>query len=174
MTQLDINALNALRPFCGKDNNRYYMQGVHIFDRDNERIYEATNGHYLARIYTEKPDDSNVDLILKFSKRIKGTLSTLDGNNNILTDKDLIKTDSWNGCEWSVDCDRILNEFTNAKPAYKYINFNPHYLATICDFFGDDWYHIQPPVCNEFKDPSPCFWQSRDKTRIAALMPIRL
>lgn len=52
---ISLNSLFSLIPFCSKDKNRYILTGVKVSDiKTNKkfyRVYEATDGVKLARIY---------------------------------------------------------------------------------------------------------------------------
>ena len=65
---LDLAALKACMPAMSNEEKRYYLCGVHIFERDNAIIYEASNGHIAIRVTSDiKNDDfdsSGIDLIL--------------------------------------------------------------------------------------------------------------
>lgn len=60
MTQtfnLDLMALTSCAPAMSKDELRVHLYGVHIFEREGELIYEATDGHILVQVSSDIPQD---------------------------------------------------------------------------------------------------------------------
>lgn len=54
---LDLKALKSCLPAMSKEESRFYLCGVHIFERDGIIIYEATNGHILVRVESDQHND---------------------------------------------------------------------------------------------------------------------
>lgn len=54
---LDLNALKACIYSMSNEETRYYLMGVHIFERDGSVFYESTNGHMLVRVESELQND---------------------------------------------------------------------------------------------------------------------
>lgn len=65
---LDLKALRSCSLAMSSDEARYYICGVHIFERDGAMIYEATNGHIAIRVESELQNEdfdySDIDIIL--------------------------------------------------------------------------------------------------------------
>lgn len=65
---LDLIALKACMPAMSNDEARYYLCGVHIFEKEGVVFYEATNGHLVIRVESEQPNEdyecSGLDIIL--------------------------------------------------------------------------------------------------------------
>lgn len=65
---LDLRALRSCAPIMSNEVTRHYLCGVHIFERNGEMIYEATNGHVMARVTStlqnEEFDYYDIDIIL--------------------------------------------------------------------------------------------------------------
>jgi|GEM_PF-3076973 len=56
---LDFTALKSASYAMSTDETRYYLCGVHIFEREGSIIYEATNGHILIRVVSEVLQDGD-------------------------------------------------------------------------------------------------------------------
>ena len=54
---IDFKALAACAPAMSTEETRYYLIGVHVFERDGEIVYEATNGHYLIQVRSDVIQD---------------------------------------------------------------------------------------------------------------------
>lgn len=65
---LDLKALKSCAPAMSDEETRYYLCGVHIFERDGNVIYEATNGHIAIRVESELQNEDfdyhGIDMIL--------------------------------------------------------------------------------------------------------------
>lgn len=65
---LDLQALKACSVAMSKEESRYYLRGVHIFERKGVIVYEATNGQMAIRVESdlqnEEFDFSGINLIL--------------------------------------------------------------------------------------------------------------
>jgi DNA polymerase III sliding clamp (beta) subunit (PCNA family) len=61
---LDLTALKAVSLAMSNEVTRFYLCGVHVFYRDGQIIYEASNGHILLRVRrsTTNEDAVNDDL----------------------------------------------------------------------------------------------------------------
>lgn len=63
--KLDYAAFNSAMTCVSNDDTRYYLNGVHIFIRNNKFIYEATDGHILIQIESKiKPTIKELDIIV--------------------------------------------------------------------------------------------------------------
>ena len=65
---LDLKALKSCLPAMSNEESRYFLCGVHIFERGVTMIYEATNGHILVRVESdlqnEEFDYTGIDIIV--------------------------------------------------------------------------------------------------------------
>ena len=64
--------LKALLKVAGKNDIRYYFNGVHVYRNDNSLVMEATDGHRLMRVTCVNPDvyiafDTTVDIVIERS-----------------------------------------------------------------------------------------------------------
>lgn len=42
--------LRSCAPAMSTEETRYYLKGVHVYEKDGDLVYEATNGHIVVRI----------------------------------------------------------------------------------------------------------------------------
>ena len=179
MIKIDLKVFNEVLKFADKyaDGRNEILKCVHIFDREDKRIYEATNGHYLARVATDKQDEESINICVFPKEKMKGGFAYLNDDGTIRTDSGLYYVETYDGADYR-DTDRIFKEMEGAEPAKFYVSFNPDYLKRVADLFGRDWYAIQPPLQQDYSawggNPAynPCFWKTDDK--MVALMPIRI
>lgn len=63
---LDLKVLKSVCFAMDKEKNRYFLMGVHIFERDGNLIYEATNGHFAIRVGGLRADEDlkGLDIII--------------------------------------------------------------------------------------------------------------
>ncbi len=54
---IDLPALAACAPAMANDEARYYLNGVHVFERDGRVVYEATNAHILIQAESDALQD---------------------------------------------------------------------------------------------------------------------
>lgn len=59
-----ITALKALKPIAPKNDCRYYLNGIHLYNVDDSIILEATNGHILGRVELDSEYSIDIDVIL--------------------------------------------------------------------------------------------------------------
>lgn len=59
--KLQPSLLRACAPAMSTEETRFYLKGVHVFERNGELIYEATNGHFLIRITSSLEQDDDVN-----------------------------------------------------------------------------------------------------------------
>lgn len=65
---LDLNALKSCSYSMSNDDARYYLKGVHIFEKDGVIFYESTNCHMLiqvtSEVQNEEFDYKGLDIII--------------------------------------------------------------------------------------------------------------
>ncbi|TDE17679.1 DNA polymerase III subunit beta family protein [Dyadobacter psychrotolerans] len=54
---IDLKAVASCAPAMSTEETRYYLCGVHIFEREGKVIYESTNGHFLIQVQSEIEQD---------------------------------------------------------------------------------------------------------------------
>lgn len=167
---LDAQAINAVLPAVYKeDYDRPYLNGVHIEDVDDKRIYTATNGHILFQIVTERrPYDEKLDkdyIVVfdkKFDKRVQFVefeptseiSGTIDGDTTVrIVDMKY------------PNVSRVIPRLTTPK-ARDFALFEPDYLKKVRQFLGRHWWI--PQMDNP---SSAAVWFDDNKT--AVLMPMR-
>lgn len=57
---LDADILKACSYAMSTEETRYYLMGVHVFEKDGQLVYEATNGHWLVQVVSNQ-DQSEYD-----------------------------------------------------------------------------------------------------------------
>lgn len=167
---LDAQAINAVLPAVNKEDDfRVYLEGVHIEDVDDQRIYTATNGHILFQIATERrPYDEKMDkdyIVVfdkKFDKRVQFVefepTSEISGTINEDTTVRIVDMKYPN-------VSRVIPRLTTPK-AREFALFDPDYLKKVRQFLGKHWWIPQME-----KPSSAAVWF--DNNKIAVLMPMR-
>lgn len=65
--KLQPSMLKSCAPAMSTEETRYYLMGVHVFERNGQMIYEATNGHILVRCTAtleQENDFSGLNIII--------------------------------------------------------------------------------------------------------------
>lgn len=65
--RLQPSLLRSCAPAMSTEETRYYLKGVHVFEKNGSLIYEATNGHILIRITAsleQENDCSGINIII--------------------------------------------------------------------------------------------------------------
>lgn len=192
MTTFSLNTklINACIPAMSKEQIRYYLCGVHIFERDGKLIYEATNGHMLIRVTdNEYPADREVpkglNVILEasdvklFSKNAKaknkymtnwdatvnGSVVTIGGESVIASVAIVDGT--------FPDCDLVIPTYTDEPREYSEIGWNLSYLSILADSLkamGKTSPHANFNLPNDNRSPGK-FTQDN---WLGILMPVRI
>lgn len=175
---IDINAFNAVQPAISKDPTRWRLEGVHIEDTEDKRIYVGSNGHIMLIVETKKPGDSLPDggITILSPKQIPAKtadaeLLTVDNETAVIkTDKGKTALDI---CEAAYPEWRKVLPAETTPHAKTYMKFSPKYTSMLADFI-ESCHTITPRA--EDKE-SPALWIHTDKDnkqrRIACLMPMR-
>lgn len=167
---LDVEAINSVLPAVSKENyDRAYLNGVHIEDVDDKRIYTATNGHFLFQVTTERPsydEKMDKDYIIVFSKPLDKHKLTVDfepvSDIAALIDEN-IAVKLVNQCY--PDVSKVIPKRTTPI-ARDYAVFNPDYLKKVNKFLNTKGWIPQMENNN-----SAAVWFDENKT--AVLMPMR-
>lgn len=177
---IDINAFNAVQPAVSKDPTRYRLEGVHIEDTEDKRIYVGTNGHIMLIVETPKPGDSLPDggITILSPKQIpaKGApaeLLTVDNETAVIkTDKGKTALDI---CDGEYPNWRKVLPAETTPHAKEYMKFNPEYMEKLSDFI--EKCHTITPRAEDKESPALWIWVDPDnddgQRRIACLMPMR-
>lgn len=167
---LSCEAINLVLPAVSKDPAQFYLQGVHIEDKDDMRIYTACDGHILFRVKTPlDADDERLDkdYILKIEKPF--------GKKNFIADFIVIdeKTAVLKGFETKTaeiinaqypDVSRVIPA-ENTPDAKEYAVFDPDLLKKVNTFLVGKNYRPQMRDAQ-----SPALWAKGNMT--AVLMPM--
>lgn len=167
---LDVEAINSVLPAVSKENyDRAYLNGVHIEDVDDKRIYTATNGHFLFQVTTERPsydEKMDKDYIIVFSKPLDKHRLTVDfepvSDIAALIDEN-IAVKLVNQCY--PDVSKVIPKRTTPI-ARDYALFNPDYLKKVNNFLN-----TKGRVPQMENNNSAAVWFDENKT--AVLMPMR-
>lgn len=167
---LDVEAINSVLPAVSKENyDRAYLNGVHIEDVDDKRIYTATNGHFLFQVTTERPsydEKMDKDYIIVFSKPLDKHKLTVDfepvSDIAALIDEN-IAVKLVNQCY--PDVSKVIPKRTTPI-ARDYALFNPDYLKKVNKFLN-----TKGRIPQMENNNSAAAWY--DDNKIAVLMPMR-
>ena len=178
MIILNLNILNKMIHGVSKEATRYWLQGIHIFDREGLRYYESTDGHILFRATAPiKGDALPADYIIKMQSAIKSKCPECE---LVLADKEtaVIKSDTKNAFD-IIDgnfppVDNII--IKNGEPAKEYAIFAPDLLEKLVKFHGEKKFICNRPIMNDCKSPAQWEWEdeSNQIKYIAIIMPMML
>lgn len=167
---LDVEAINSVLPAVSKENyDREYLNGVHIEDVDDKRIYTATNGHFLFQVTTERPSyDEKMDkeYIIVFSKpldkhKLKVDFEPVSDIVALIDENIAVKL--VNQCY--PDVSKVIPKRTTPI-ARDYAVFNPDHLKKVNKFLN-----TKGRIPQMENNNSAAAWY--DDNKIAVLMPIR-
>lgn len=171
---LNINAFNAVQPAVSTEATRYYLQGVHIEDEGDQRIYVATNGHFMLIVKTAIEGERLPEPItIKTPKQIPAKFGKNAELVLVDTETVVIKTDKGKTALDIIDCEfpnwRKVVPSESTPHAKFYVAFKPEYMEKMDNFIENA--HMRIPRCED--DRSAARWQYTDneQTRIGILMP---
>lgn len=171
--QIKLDAFNAVQPAVSNEQTRFYLQGVHIEDEGDQRIYVATNGHIMLIVKTAIEGERLPEPItIKTPKQVPGRsnfceMTIVDAETVVLkTDKGKTALDIIDNAfpDW-----RKVVPSESTPHAKFYVAFKPEYMEKMDDFIENA--HMRIPRCED--DRSAARWQYTDneQTRIGILMP---
>lgn len=169
---LNCEAINAVLPAVSKDPTRFYLQGVHIEDKSDNRIYTACDSHLLLMVKTPlDADDERLEksYILKIDKpfrkkNFKAKFVVIDEETAILKSKIETKAAEILDAQYP-DVSSVIPA-DDTPEAKEYAVFDPDYLKKVNTFLGGKNYKPQMQYPHR-----PALWIVANKT--AVLMPIR-
>lgn len=169
---LNCEAINAVLPAVSKDRERVHLQGVHIEDKDDNRIYTACDGAILLMVKTPlDADDERLDkdYVLRidkpFGKKIfKAIFIVVDEKTAVLKSNIEIKAAEILDATYP-DVSRVIPA-DDTQAAKEYAAFDPDRMKKVNTFIGGKYYKPQMQDAN-----SPALWEKEN--RIAILMPMR-
>lgn len=176
MIKLNLTVMNKLVNGVSKEPQRYWLNGIHVYDKDGGRYYEATDGHICFRAVTPIEDDAlGGDYIIKMQSPIKSKLSTCE---LVIADSDtaVIKCDVKQAFDIIdgnyPDIDRIMPK--NREFAKEYTAFAPAYLEKLEKCYGGMEVLSMRPI-QESSSSCACWeWEDNDVKYTAILMPLRI
>ena len=189
--RLQPSLLRSCAPAMSTEETRYYLKGVHVFEKSGSLIYEATNGHMLIRVTAsleQEEDVAGLNVIIPdfFVKEIVKTSflkgfgvigleyvdAVIDGQTIILEMPEGTASNKLVDGTFP-DCDNVMPKHTKGLNAIEDISFNLEYMARLAKSakcFGDYTAHMAiqdaSGVSYFEKTGERGLWQ-------AALMPVR-
>ncbi len=176
MYELNLTAINKIVYGASKEPTRYYLNGIHVYDKDGFRYYEATDGHVCFRAKDSIEGDTLPnEYIIKILSPIKSKPKYAEF---VFADKDtaLIKAD--NKCAFDIidadypDVDRIIPK--NREFAKEYTMFQPDYLEKLMKAYGSMKILSETPIMEDCKAPAMWEWEDDNVQYTALLMPLRV
>lgn len=174
MYKLNLTIINKIVCAVSKEPSRYYLNGIHVYDKDGFRYYEATNGHICFRVRDSIEEDA---LPAAYVIGIKSPIKTkIKYGELVLADKDtaVIKADT--KCAFDIidctypDIERIMPK--NREFASEYTMFNPDYLEKLTIAFGRIDILQRRPIQEDRKSPALWEWEDDNSQYSALLMPL--
>lgn len=172
MVILNCEAINAVLLAVSKDPVRFFLQGVHIEDKDDIRIYTACDGYILLRVKTPlNADEERLDksYILKIEKpfgkkSFKASFVVVDEEIAVLTSNLEAKAAKILDAQYP-DVSRVIPA-DDTPAAKEYAIFDPDLMKKVNTFLGGKGYKPQMQDAQ-----SPALWVKENRT--AVLMPMR-
>ena len=176
MILLNMNVMNKVVLGVSKDPVRYYLNGIHVYDKDGFRYYEATDGHICFRAIDQIEGDAlEGDYIIKMQSAVK---SKPKYAKLVIADKDtaVIKADTKNAFDVIdgnyPDIDRIYPK--NREFAKFYVAFQPEYMEKLKKVYGDIKILCKIPFMEDSRSSALWEWENDDTKYSAILMPLGL
>ena len=168
---LNCEAINAVLPALSKKNISFRLQGVHIEDKEDMRIYTATDGRILLRVKTLLGADEErleKNYILKIDKpfgkkNYAADFIVIDEKTAILKSNFETKTAEILDAQYP-DVSRAIPA-DDTPEAKEYAVFDPDLLKKVNTFLDGKNFKPQMKSAN-----SPAMWIEDNKT--AVLMPM--
>lgn len=176
MYKLNLTIINKIVCGVSKEPQRYYLNGIHIFDKDGARYYEATDGHICFRVTDAIEEDTlPADYIIKIQSPIK---TKLKYGELVIADEEtaVIKADT--KCAFDIidgsypDINNILPK--NREFAKDYTMFDPDYLEKLIKAYGSMQILSVKPCMEDSKCVAMWEWEDDNVQYTALLMPLRL
>ena len=174
MITLNLNVLNKMVNGVSKEATRYYLNGIHIYDKDGFRYYEATDGHVCFRAVDQIDGDALPgDHIIKMQQAIKSKLPTCE---LVLADAEtaVIKCDVKQAFD-IIDAnfpniDNIMPK--NREFATQYTMFDPELIKKPLKVYGCDQILGIRPIMADSTCPAMWEWED-DGVKYTALITPR-
>lgn len=173
MITLNLEVMNKMVNGVSTEQSRYYLNGIHIYDKDGFRYYEATDGHVCFRAVAQIDGESlPAEYIIKMQQAIKSKLPTCE---LVLTDAEtaVIK------CDVKQAFDIIDGNFPNIDNimpknrefATQYTMFGPDILKKLIKFYGSEDILGKRPIMSDCTCPATWKWEDNGISYTALVMP---
>lgn len=176
MIKLNMIVLNKLVNGVSKEPTRYWLNGIHVYDKEGFRYYEATDGHICFRAVTQiEEDELNGDYILKIQAPIKSKCKDCE---LVFADSEtaVIKADTKQAFDiidgQYPDIDHIMPK--NREFAKNYTAFDPDYLDKLYKCYGNTVVWAMRPIQENETAPACWEWEDNEVKYTALLMPLRI
>lgn len=173
MITLNLDVLNKMVNGVSTEASRYYLNGIHVYDKDGFRYYEATDGHVCFRAVTQIDGDALPgDYIIKMQSAIKSKLKTCE---LVLADEDtaVIKCDVKQAFDiidaTFPDVERIIPQ--NREFATQYTMFDPDLIKKLIKVYGCDQVLGLRPIMADSTCPAMWEWEDDGINYTALVMP---
>lgn len=176
MYKLNLKILNKMVNGVSTEATRYYLNGIHIYDKDGKRFYEATDGHILFRAVTDFEGDSlPQDYIIKMQKELKSKLTECElviADDTTAVIKSDVKS-AFDIIDGSFpELDRFIPQ--NRELAKEYTAFGIEILKKLEKFYGDSKIIGAIPYMNDKTAPALWEWTENGIDYTAVAMPVRV
>lgn len=176
MITLNLDVLNKMVNGVSTEATRYYLNGIHVYDKDGFRYYEATDGHICFRAVAQIDGDPlPADYIIKMQQAIKSKLPTCE---LVLADAEtaVIKCNVKQAFDiidgTFPDINNIIPQ--NREFASQYTMFAPDILKKLIRFYGKDDVLSIRPYMETSNSPAMWEWEDNDVKYTALVMPRRV
>ena len=176
MILLNLEVMNKLVNGVSKEETRYYLNGIHIYDKEGSRIYESTDGHIAIRaIAPIEEDELNGDYIIKMQSAVKSKFCKCE---LVIADEEtaVLKCDKKEAFD-IIDgnfpsFDNILqNENVYAKD---YTMFNPDIIKKLVKVYGSNDILCKRPIMRDKYSAAQWEFVIEDVSYIVMVMPMRV
>lgn len=176
MISLNLGVLNKMVNGVSTDSMKYYLQGIHIYDKDGFRYYESTDGHVAFRAVTQIDGDAlPEEYIIKMQQAIKSKWPTCE---LVLADAEtaVVKCDVKQAFD-IIDgtfpqIDNIIPQ--NREFATQYTMFGPDILKKLIKFYGSEDILGKRPYMTDATNPAMWEWEDTGVQYTALVMPRRV
>ena len=176
MYKLNLTTINKIVYGASKEPTRYWLNGIHIYDKDGFRYYEATDGHICFRAKDSIEGDTlPAEYIIKIQAPIKSKWKDCE---LVFADSEtaVIKADTKQAFDiidgQYPDIDHIMPK--NREFAKEYTMFQPDYLEKLMKAYGSMKILSETPIMEDCKAPAMWEWEDDGVKYTALLMPLRI
>lgn len=172
--EFNYEYIRAVAPAVSKEEARYYLNGVYIYDDEDGRHYVATDGHVLFHILDEHPTGEKLSEGMIIKSKFKNFKGSDFLNFATVIDNKTVVFGSGEDLEIGSIVDGTFPNFwavipKKRKMAEKFIAYNPKYLQKVVEFVEAVFV---PEVNLKDEQNSPSVWVRNGRT--AVLMPMRV